>query len=370
MENMGKAVDFSFYKDKKVLITGNTGFKGSWMSMVLLTLGAEVYGYALKPQEDNCMHYILKLDKEYKTFYKDIRDLNSLKEAIDYVKPDIVIHMAAQPIVRESYIAPVYTYETNVMGTVNVLEAMRYVDTIKSFVNVTTDKVYQNNEWEWGYRETDRLNGYDPYSNSKSCSELVTSSYFKSFYQDSEMSISCCRAGNVIGGGDFSKDRIVPDCVRAAIDNKEIVIRNQYSIRPYQFVLEPVVAYLWVAMMQYNDKSLQGVYNIGPYEEDCITTGELVKKFCDKWGENLNWKTETPDNISDLHEDNFLKLDISKIKRIFGWKPCYGVDEAIDNIVKWSKEYIKGADMQTFTRNQVVQYLSALKESTYGKVLF
>ena len=370
MEGMGKTVDFSFYKGRKVLVTGNTGFKGSWMSVVLLMLGAEVYGYALKPEEDGCLYNILDLGSKYRTQYKDIRDLESLNSYIKEIKPDIVVHMAAQPIVRESYKSPVYTYETNVMGTVNILESLRYADTIKSFVNETTDKVYQNNEWEWGYRENDRLDGYDPYSNSKSCSELVTASYARSFYRDSGMAVSCCRAGNVIGGGDFAKDRIIPDCVRAAIENRKITVRNRYSIRPYQFVLEPVVAYLQVAMMQYNDRSLQGTYNIGPDEADCLTTGELVDIFCSYWGDGLLWEEEVNGLVHGMHEAGFLKLDISKVKKTFGWKPCYNIKKALESTANWSKEYASGAAMLGYTSMQAEEYFHALEENTYEKIQF
>lgn len=266
--------------------------------------------------------------------------------------------MAAQPIVRESYQSPVYTYEVNVMGTVNVLESIRLSDSVKSFVNVTTDKVYKNKEWEWGYRENEELNGYDPYSNSKSCSELVTESYRNSFFADRETAISTMRAGNVIGGGDFASDRIIPDCVRAASEKKDIIVRNPYSTRPYQHVLEPVMAYLMVAERQYMDKKLVGSYNVGPDEADCWTTGRLVSLFCEQWNEmmkaDIAWR-----NVSDKgpHEAGFLKLDCSKIKRVFDWRPRWNVEEAMRKIMEWNQEYFGGGNISRILEKQIEDYI-------------
>ena len=239
--------DFSFYKGKKVLVTGHTGFKGSWLCRLLLKLGAEVTGYALEPPTQPDLFQLLDVESQMHSVTGDIRDLEKMKQVFAEAQPEIVLHLAAQPIVRESYKNPVYTYETNVMGTVNILEAVRQCKSVKSFLNVTTDKVYRNNEWEWGYRETDELDGYDPYSNSKSCSELVTHSYEKAFLKELGIAVSTARAGNVIGGGDFAADRIVPDCVRAIADGKKIAVRNPHSTRPYQHVLEPLGAYLMIA---------------------------------------------------------------------------------------------------------------------------
>ena len=292
----------------------------------------------------------------------DIRDLGRLKETFNRYQPEIVIHMAAQPIVRESYKDPVYTYETNVMGTVNILECVRLFSCVRSFVNVTTDKVYLNREWPWGYRENEELNGYDPYSNSKSCSELVTSSYQKSFFaegQGRQAAISTARAGNVIGGGDFATDRIIPDCVRAAIEKRKIIVRNPYSTRPYQHVLEPVATYLMIAQRQYEDISYAGNYNVGPNDMDCYTTGELVDLFCRKWNqqtdENMTWE-----NVSDggPHEANFLKLDCSKIKSAFGWKPVWNVEQAMEKIVEWTQAYVTGQDVSAVTDRQIREYMN------------
>ena len=347
--------DLSFYKDKTVFITGHTGFKGSWMCKVLTSVGAKVVGYSLEAPTTPSLFDIANVENEIVSIIGDIRDKEKLCEALQKYKPEIVIHMAAQPLVRESYIDPVYTYETNVMGTVNICEAVRLCDSVKSFVNVTTDKVYQNNEWEYGYRETDRLNGYDPYSNSKSCSELVTSSYINSFFNHMDIAVSTCRAGNVIGGGDFAKDRIIPDCVRAMENKSEIIVRNPYSTRPYQHVLEPVVAYLILAAEQYKNKELAGNYNIGPDECDCVSTGVLVDLFCSKWGEGATWKNVAEENAP--HEANFLKLDCSKIKSVLGWKPKWHIGDAVEKIAEWSKDYISGKDISLIMENQIKEYL-------------
>lgn len=349
------------YKGKKVLVTGNTGFKGAWMTRVLMEMGANVYGYSLAAPTSPSLFHLLKLDRESDTFIKDIRDLDSLLEVLKKIQPEIVIHMAAQPIVRESYKNPVYTYETNVMGTVNVLESIRLTDSVRSFVNVTTDKVYKNREWAWGYRENEELNGYDPYSNSKSCSELVTSSYTNSFFgkdSDRKIAISTCRAGNVIGGGDFAVDRIIPDCVRAAKNNKDIVIRNPYSTRPYQHVLEPVMTYLELADRQLNDMELAGNYNIGPEETDCVSTGVLADMFCEKWskisGENIKWVNK---HDGGPHEASFLKLDCSKIKNVIGWRPTWNIDTAVEKSVEWYYEYVNNADIVNVTEKEIKEFI-------------
>lgn len=352
--------DFAFYQGKKVLITGHTGFKGTWMCAMLLQAGAQVIGYALEPPTDPSIFRLTEMERKMTSVSGDIRDLGRLKETFNRYQPEIVIHMAAQPIVRESYKDPVYTYETNVMGTVNILECVRLFSCVRSFVNVTTDKVYLNREWPWGYRENEELNGYDPYSNSKSCSELVTSSYQKSFFaegQGRQVAISTARAGNVIGGGDFATDRIIPDCVRAAIEKRKIIVRNPYSTRPYQHVLEPVATYLMIAQRQYEDISYAGNYNVGPNDMDCYTTGELVDLFCRKWNqqtdENMTWE-----NVSDggPHEANFLKLDCSKIKSTFGWKPVWNVEQAMEKIVEWTLAWQKGQDIMKVMDKQIREY--------------
>lgn len=327
-----------FYKDKRVLITGHTGFKGSWLCRILINAGAIVAGYSLEPPTEPNLFTLAGIKDNIDHITGDIRDLAHLSEVFDRFQPEIVIHLAAQPIVRESYKDPVGTYATNVMGTVNICECVRTYECVRSFLNVTTDKVYKNNEWSWGYRENEPLDGYDPYSNSKSCSELVTHSYINSFYDIERVRVSTARAGNVIGGGDFAVDRIVPDCVRAAIsDNDAIIVRNPYSTRPYQHVLEPLFAYLMIAKAQYEDKKYAGFYNVGPDDTDCVTTGELVDLFCSKWGEALTWENRYDGGP---HEANFLKLDCSLLKSTFGWKPKWGIEEAIEKVVRWSKVWM------------------------------
>lgn len=352
-------LNMEFYKGKKVLITGHTGFKGTWMCQLLVMVGADVTGYALEAPTNPSLFDMCHLDEQMNSVLGDVRDLEHMKKVFKETQPEIVIHMAAQPLVRESYKDPVYTYETNVMGTVNVLECVRTTPSVKSFLNVTTDKVYLNKEWNWGYRENEELNGYDPYSNSKSCSELVTSSYINSFFQDMDVAISTARAGNVIGGGDFATDRIIPDCIRAAEAGKDIVVRNPYSTRPYEHVLEPIVAYLMIAEAQYNDKSVAGSYNVGPDDTDCWTTGDLVTLFCEKWnlitGKEIKWVSQYDGGP---HEANFLKLDCSKLKNTFGWKPRWNVETTMEKIVVWSNTYLMGQDVTGCMKQQIEEFIS------------
>lgn len=346
-----------FFKDKRILVTGHTGFKGSWMCQMLLNLGAEVAGFALEPPTVPGLFELCGLSSRVYSVTGDVRDLEQLKKTFDAVHPEIVIHMAAQPIVRDSYKNPVYTYEVNVMGTVNVLECVRLSDSVRSFVNVTTDKVYRNREWAWGYRENEELNGYDPYSNSKSCSELVTASYQNSFFTQRELAVSTVRAGNVVGGGDFANDRIIPDCIRSIQAKKDIIVRNPYSTRPYQHVLEPVAAYLMIAQAQYENPELAGSYNVGPDDRDCLTTGELVTLFCEKWkqatGESVRWINR---NDGGPHEADFLKLDCSRIKTTFGWRPRWDVETAMEKIVEWTNVYFRDGDVDACMRKQVEEY--------------
>lgn len=329
-------MNLNFYQGKKIFVTGHTGFKGAWLCKMLIDAGAEVTGYALNPPTDPDLFSLSQIEEQMHSIIGDIRNRKLLIESMKRAQPEFVIHLAAQPIVRESYKDPVSTYETNVMGTVNILEAVRQTESVRSFLNVTTDKVYFNKEWEWGYREDDPLDGYDPYSNSKSCSELVTHSYQKSFFSDSSVAISTARAGNVIGGGDFAPDRIIPDCVRAAIQEQKIIVRNPHSIRPYQHVLEPLTVYLMILQKQYEDIKYAGNYNVGPDDKDCITTGELVNLFCSVWGDGQAWENKSEDGP---HEANFLKLDCSRIKKTFGWKPKWDIKRAVEKTVEWSKIY-------------------------------
>lgn len=345
--------DFSFYKGKNVLVTGHTGFKGSWLCKILVNAGAKVTGYSLESPTNPNLFTACNINEDINSVIADIRDLNRLKEVFEEVQPEIVFHLAAQPIVRDSYKDPVYTYETNVMGTVNICECVRLNPCVKSFLNVTTDKVYHNNEWEWGYREIDPLDGYDPYSNSKSCSELVTHSYINSFFNEMDIAVSTARAGNVIGGGDFSNDRIIPDCIRAAKNGTDIIVRNPHSTRPYQHVLEPLAMYMMIAMEQYKNKKFAGFYNVGPDDRDCVTTGELTDLFCKHWGEGIKWINKS---VSGPHEANFLKLDCSKIKSVFGWKPVWDVDKAIEKTVEWFKIFFAGNDVAKCMDEQIKEF--------------
>lgn len=351
-------MDLSFYKNKTVFVTGHTGFKGTWLCKLLVNAGANVTGYALKPPTIPNLFEACNIKQQINSIEGDVRDLEHLQKEFYEAKPEIVIHMAAQPLVRDSYRMPVYTYDVNVMGTVNVLECIRNTSSVKSFVNVTTDKVYLNREWEWGYRENEELKGFDPYSNSKSCSELVTYSYLNSFFKDTDIAISTARAGNVIGGGDFANDRIIPDCIRAAREGKSIIVRNPYSTRPYQHVLEPVSVYLEIAKAQYKNVKLAGNYNVGPDDIDCWTTGELVTLFCEKWNK-ANGTCITWENIFDggPHEANFLKLDCSKLKKMFHWKPRWNVETAMEKVVEWTKVYFEGGDVSQCMDKQIEEFL-------------
>lgn len=346
--------DLNFYKGKRVFITGHTGFKGSWLCKILTNVGAIVTGYALNPPTSPSLFEIAEIEQDISSVVGDIRDYRTLKEAFDDAQPEIVFHLAAQPIVRDSYKDPVCTYETNVMGTVNILECVRNNKCVRSFLNVTTDKVYLNKEWAWGYRENEELDGYDPYSNSKSCSELVTHSYKNSFFVDNRVAISTARAGNVIGGGDFANDRIIPDCIRAAIKHEDIVVRNPFSTRPYQHVLEPLYAYLMIAAMQCQNIKYAGCYNVGPDDVDCFQTGTLVDLFVRKWGEGMKWINRYDGGP---HEATFLKLDCSKLKATFGWKPHWNLDTAIEMVTDWNKCWIGGGDIRECMDKEIAKFL-------------
>lgn len=334
LESVGITMDLQFYQGKRVLVTGHSGFKGIWLCRMLIEAGAHVCGYSLPPKESKTLFCQSGISKKMDSHFGDIRDFKELKTIFDAFQPEIVFHLAAQPLVLDSYEDPRYTYETNVMGTVNICECIRLSKGVKSFLNVTTDKVYKNNEWEWGYREDEALDGFDPYSNSKSCSELVTHSYIRSFFQKQKIAVSTARAGNVIGGGDESANRIIPDCVRAALEHHDIFVRNPNSVRPYQHVLEPLAVYLMIARKQYENAQYGGFYNVGPDETDCICTGDLAELFCNAWGDHCKWKAG---NTQGPHEANYLKLDCSRLKKVFGWKPRWGVSEAVYYTVEMYK---------------------------------
>ncbi len=342
-----------FYQGKRVLITGHTGFKGSWLCRILTLAGARVTGYALDPPTDPSLFDTACLADTVESVKGDVRDLGHLREVFDRTRPEVVIHMAAQPIVRESYKDPVLTYETNVMGTVNVLECVRLCGDVRSFLNVTTDKVYDNLEKDYAYGETDPLDGYDPYSNSKSCSELATHSYRRSFFEDGRCAISTARAGNVIGGGDFATDRLIPDCVRAVAAGKDIVIRNPSSIRPFQHVLDPLFAYLMIAEGQEKDGALCGAYNVGPDECDCRTSGEIANLFCEDWGDGVRWIAR---NDGGPHEVALLKLDCTHLKETFGWEPVWHIETAVRKTVEFYKAYLDGEDILPVMDEQIKKF--------------
>ncbi|MDP9699862.1 CDP-glucose 4,6-dehydratase [Paenibacillus intestini] len=356
MEGLVSSIEHrSFWKGKNVLVTGHTGFKGAWLSSILLNAGANVTGYSLEASEKNNIYNLIGISKNVDSYFGDIRDMQRLQMTFNESKPDIIFHLAAQPIVRESYMDPVSTFDINIMGTVNLLECVRKSKSVRSFVNITTDKVYENQESLWGYRENDRLCGHDPYSNSKSCSELVTFSYKNSYFIDDDTAaVSTARSGNVIGGGDFSKDRIIPDCVRAVQNNKTIHIRNPYSVRPYQHVLDCLAGYVLLAQKQYEDKlKYEGSYNFGPDNNEIVNTSMLVSKFCEAWGNGIGWVSNA---IEGPHETETLKLDCSKAHAVLNWKPLFNTDQSVHKTVEWYKAFVNGDNCDTVTMKQVKEY--------------
>jgi len=353
---MTKEEIISFYKNKNVFVTGHTGFKGAWLCRILTLAGANVTGYAQEPPTNPSLFAVSNIQSQIKSVIGDIRNFEFLQENFNDARPEIVFHLAAQPIVRAAYEVPRETYEINVMGTVNILECSRLAKfPVRSVLNVTTDKVYMNKERQTGYREDEILDGFDPYSNSKSCSELVTHSYRNSFFQDSQTSVSTARAGNVIGGGDFARDRIIPDCIRAVTSGEKIIVRNAKSIRPYQHVLEPLFVYLMIAKKQYEDSNFSDWYNVGPDREDCVTTGELVNIFCEKWGEKATWIQKTQENAP--HEASFLMLDSTKLKKTFNWHPTWHIDEAVAQTVQWTKAWQQRENILSVMDGQIKSFI-------------
>lgn len=362
MENVGSEVmDKSFWNNRKVFITGHTGFKGSWLCLWLSAMGAEVHGYALEPPTKPSLYELAGVNELVSSTIADICDGARLREALAVAAPEIVIHMAAQPLVRDSYKIPVETYATNVMGTVNLLEAVRMCSTVRAVVNVTTDKCYENREWHWGYRENEPMGGYDPYSNSKGCAELVTAAYRNSFFNSADyrrhgVALATGRAGNVIGGGDWATDRLICDCVRALLAGDKIIIRNPQAIRPWQHVLEPLSGYLLLAQRLYEEgpKYAEG-WNFGPNDEDAKPVEWIVQRLCEKWGGNASHEI---DKTQHPHEAHYLKLDCSKAKAELNWRPRWQLEKTIDSIVEWTLAYRDGRDIRELTLQQIENYVS------------
>ena len=350
----------NFYKNKKVFITGHTGFKGSWLCKILTFAGAQITGYALPPSENPNLFELSEISKDINTVFADIRDLHGLKQIVSDVKPEIIIHLAAQSLVRESYNNPANTYETNVMGTVNILEAARECKTVKSFLNITTDKVYKDNESEQYYKETNELNGQDPYSNSKSCSELITESYKKSFFENTQTAISTARSGNVIGGGDFARDRLIPDAVKALSENQPLILRNPDFVRPYQHVTEALFAYLLIIKKQYENKKYEGSYNIGPDASDYVKIERLANMFYSHF-------EKTPQILHDHnkqhpYETNLLALNTEKMKTVFGWNPSISLNKAVAMTAEWTKAYLDKQNFNEIMDRQIKEYCELIKD--------
>lgn len=338
----------NFYKNKNVLITGHTGFKGAWLAKTLEILGAKVTGYALEPKRPSIFR---SLNLNINSIIGDIRDTDKLQSCFNTSRPEIIFHLAAQPLVSEGYAFPKETYETNIMGTVNVLECARLSDSVKSAVVITTDKVYKSDDTKRTFCENDILDGFDPYSNSKSCSDIITRCYRDCFFKNQSAAVSSARAGNVIGGGDFAKNRIIPDCIRAAIDNRDIIIRNPNSVRPYQYIMDTLYAYLLIAKRQYEDRTLAESYNIAPVEY--VNNARLADLFCKAWG-NISWRTE---NNLGFHETEELKIDGSKIKSVLGFEPKFDIQTAIEKTVEWTKIYSQNGDINAVTEQQIKNYI-------------
>ena len=358
----GVGMNVGFWNGKRVLLTGHTGFKGSWLSLWLQSMGAQVVGYALAPPTNPSLFDVAEVGVGMTSVIGDIRDLEHLRVVFDNHQPEIVIHMAAQPLVRYSYVEPVETYSTNVMGTVNLMEAVRSTPCVKAVVNITTDKCYENREWEWGYRENEPMGGYDPYSSSKGCAELVTAAYRNSFFNSSSFNdkhstaIASARAGNVIGGGDWAEDRLIPDIMRAISEGRPVHIRNPHAIRPWQHVLEPLAGYLLLAQKLYEEGApfAEG-WNFGPNDEDAKPVQWIVERLTESWGDGASWVLDGGDHP---HEAHYLKLDCSKAKGRLDWHPRWHLDEALERIVRWNKQWLAGDSIREVTLQQISDYRS------------
>jgi CDP-glucose 4,6-dehydratase len=347
----------SFWCDKRVLLTGHTGFKGAWMSLWLHSLGAKVQGFALAPPTSPSLFEEAKVGDLIQSTLGDVRDFTAVKKLVGEFKPEIVFHMAAQPLVRYSYDAPLETYATNVMGTAHLLESIRTTDSVRAVVNITTDKCYENREWVWGYREDEPMGGFDPYSSSKACSELVSAAYRQSFLDKAGIAVATARAGNVIGGGDWAKDRLVPDLLRAFSDNQPVSIRNPNSIRPWQHVLEPLSGYLLLAEKLFaQPATFSQAWNFGPQDEDAKPVGWIVEAIAGKWGSEAAWSF---DEGPHPHEAYYLKLDISKARQVLGWSPRWTLDQALDNVIEWHQAWWQRHDVRTKCMEQIEHYLAS-----------
>lgn len=354
-------IDNQFWSGKRVLLTGHTGFKGSWLSLWLQSLGCDLCGFALDPPTDPSMFNLLGLDAGMQSIIGDIRDESFVHRVVKDIRPEIVIHMAAQPLVRDSYSDPAGTFTANVVGTLNVLEALRLAGTTKVFLNVTTDKCYENREWLWGYKEGDHLGGHDPYSSSKACSELITSCYRRSFFtRDSDMAVATARAGNVIGGGDWSKDRLIPDVLKAFRSVQKVVIRNPEATRPWQHVLEPLSGYLSLAQRLFEgDLQARDAWNFGPVDEDIRPVSYLVSRLAQSWPGGGQWEV---DSSYKVHEANLLKLDISKARALLGWSPTWNLETTLESIVAWERCYQQSGDLAKETMRQIDKFMYARNE--------
>ena len=361
LSNLGPAplstVDSSFWIGKRVLLTGHTGFKGSWLSIWLQSMGAELQGLALDPPTEPSLFVKANVSTGMRSVIGDIRDYDCVLQVVSDFKPEIVIHMAAQPLVRYSYKNPIETYATNVMGTVHLLEAIRQVGSAKVVVNVTTDKCYENKEWAWGYREDEPMGGFDPYSSSKGCSELVTAAFRRSYFQENGIALASARAGNVIGGGDWAEDRLIPDILRAFEAKEPVIIRNPNSIRPWQHVLEPLSGYLTLAQKLWSNPILyaQG-WNFGPRDEDAKPVEWIVKNLAQSWGNGASWNI---DQLENPHEAGYLKLDISKAASMLGWSPRWSLGAALEKIVDWSTEVRNKNNAATVCLSQISEYAAS-----------
>jgi CDP-glucose 4,6-dehydratase len=355
MEGLKGKVNPSFWQGKKVFLTGHTGFKGSWMSLWLKSMGAVVKGYSLAPPSNPSLFFVADVAKNIESQIGDIRDLGLLKESMLAFNPDVLIHMAAQPLVRLSYIEPVDTYTTNVIGTVNVLEVARNCPNLKAIVSVTTDKCYENKEWAWGYRENEPMGGHDPYSSSKGCAELVTAAYRSSFFNTNESAaLATARAGNVIGGGDWADDRLIPDILKAFEKSKAVVVRNPLSTRPWQHVLEPLSGYLVLAENLYTSgQNYAGAWNFGPKDEDCKPVNWILDRMVTTWGAGAAWELDRNNNP---HEAGFLKLDCSKAKQQLHWEPQWNLEYTLGLIVNWHQAWRDGKNMHEQCLAEIKSY--------------